>query len=519
MATPPTFEAEYEVADWTVSTTPRTVTPTTNSGDKLVVAAVTADELTQLTSPPTGNSLTYTLAQSITLTDWCQAYGWTAPDDTGGAGWTLSVSETGSGAPPWGFTALRFSGSDGFGASAKTNVDGAAPSLDITTQQDNSAIVVMVGDWNAVDGSSRTWRTVNGITPTAANSLERVYARDAVNYTVYVAYYSDAGTAGTKTVGLSAPTGQKYSIIAIEVKGTASGGGPAAPPVLSFRPGKTWRRRYKHRQQLFASPPAVTDVTVNAEDAEFTFLAQDAVAAVGVNADPVALTIAGQDAVAGVGANGDVAAISLVANDATAAVSVNAECATWTLAGNDATAAVGANAENALWTLTGQDAVPALGANAGAVALTLAAQDATAAIGANAEFAPINLVANDATVQVSGSINAPAECATWTLAAADATAAVSPNADVAQVTLTTNDAAIGIGVPADLATLLFTAQAVATAPPLIAYVEVIGGSTAGTIGVGSTSGTLEGGSTSTAIGGSSTGGQVEGTTTPAGLLS
>ena len=133
MATPPVFEAEYEVASWTVSTTPRTVSPTTNIGDKLVVAAVTADQLTQLTSPPTGNSLTYTLAQSIEAASSCQVYGWTAPDNTGGAGWTLSVSETGSGAPPWGFTVPRFSASEGFGASAKTGPTSGAPSLDITT--------------------------------------------------------------------------------------------------------------------------------------------------------------------------------------------------------------------------------------------------------------------------------------------------------------------------------------------------------------------------------------------------
>ena len=263
MATPPTFQSEYEVPDWSLSTTPRTVTPTTAAGDLLVVAAVTADQLTQLTSPPTGNSLTYTLAQSITVASSCQVYGWTATDATGGTGWTLSVSETGTGAPPWGFNALRFSGSDGFGASAKTGPTAGAASLNITTTQDNSAVVVMIGDWAAVDGASRTWLTVNGTAPSAANGFEKTYFRDTVNYGVYIAYYPDVGTAGTKTVGLSAPTGQTYSMVAIEVKGAAGAatGGTPSPA----QPGRTWLRRFRKRQiqpsvQAAAAPVTTQDL-------------------------------------------------------------------------------------------------------------------------------------------------------------------------------------------------------------------------------------------------------------------
>jgi hypothetical protein len=91
-----------------------------------------------------------------------------------------------------------------------------APSLSITTTQDNSAIVVANGDWNATDGASRTWRTAG------SSATENTYFRDSTRYTAYGAYHADAGTAGGKTVGLSAPGGQKYSIIAVEVKGTAA---------------------------------------------------------------------------------------------------------------------------------------------------------------------------------------------------------------------------------------------------------------------------------------------------------
>ena len=230
MATPPTFVAEYEASSWLNNTTPKTVTPTTVVGDVLVVVGNTEDEAVTLTTP-TGNSLTYTLQQSVTVTDFTATYLWTAPDNTGGTGWTLSVSRAGS-ALEFGFTVARFSGSDGVGASSKTNVTSGAPSLDITTQQDNSAIVVISGDWSAQDGASRTWRTVNGTTPTAGNGFELVYARSAITHAVYVAYYPDAGTAGTKTVGLSAPGSQKYAILAVEIKGAAAP--PPPGPALQF---------------------------------------------------------------------------------------------------------------------------------------------------------------------------------------------------------------------------------------------------------------------------------------------
>ncbi len=113
------------------------------------------------------------------------------------------------------------------GASAKTNVAGpAAPTLDLTTTQDNSAVVVANGDWDAVDGASRTWRTVDG------TLTEEAYQLVASEYTVYGGYHADSGAIATNAVGLTAPSTQKYSIIAMEVKGPAS----AVPSVASWDP-------------------------------------------------------------------------------------------------------------------------------------------------------------------------------------------------------------------------------------------------------------------------------------------
>jgi hypothetical protein len=98
-----------------------------------------------------------------------------------------------------------------------------APSLNLATTQADSAIVVANADWFALDGSSRTWRTGAG-PPT-----ELSYARGSASYTVYAARHANAGAAGSKTVGLSAPGGQKYSLAAVEIKGSSP-----APPTASF---------------------------------------------------------------------------------------------------------------------------------------------------------------------------------------------------------------------------------------------------------------------------------------------
>lgn len=228
MATPPVFAAEYEGANWNTTTHPKTAAVDLAPGDVLVVCgAAEADGL--VISTPTGGGLTYTPDETVVVTNYAAIYTWTVAS-TSGQTYTLSL-DTNNFSLFWGFNAVRFSGSNGAGGSAQAHVLSGAPTLNLTTTGDNSALVCIVADFNAVDGTSRTWRTVNGITPTAGNGYELTYFRDASAYTVYVAYYPDAGLIGTCTVGLSAPTGQKYSIAVIEVLATDApgpGGSPTA---------------------------------------------------------------------------------------------------------------------------------------------------------------------------------------------------------------------------------------------------------------------------------------------------
>ena len=112
----------------------------------------------------------------------------------------------------------------------------------MTTTGDHSAICLIVLDANAVSGTSRTWLTVNGFTPSAGNGLELGYTLVSGTYGIYIAYWPDAGLAGTKTVGLSAPAGMTYTAVATEILGSASAPSNTAalPAVLSVSAHPPW---------------------------------------------------------------------------------------------------------------------------------------------------------------------------------------------------------------------------------------------------------------------------------------
>jgi hypothetical protein len=212
------------------TTSPKSVTVSWLAGDVIVWTGQcegynTSGDNVVLT--PTATGLTFAEQQAVAVSDYGYVRVMTAVAAGSGSSVSVSTEKTGNNSGynmAWGASVKVWRGSDGVGASSKTNVSSGAPSLDLTTTQVNSAVQVANNDWNATDGASRTWRTVNSVTPTSGNGLETNYFRDAARYTTYAAYYDDVGTAGTKTVGLSAPSGQKYSIVAIEIKGTAGGG-------------------------------------------------------------------------------------------------------------------------------------------------------------------------------------------------------------------------------------------------------------------------------------------------------
>lgn len=208
--TAPAFVGEHEVSSWSTTTSTKSTSSfSVQTGDVLVAYGLSEDS--GITESVSGGSLTWTQRQADLTANYGAAYVWTA---TATSNTTITVTFTRTaGSNRYGGNVLQFRGSSGIGASAATHNSGA-PSLALTTTEAHSAIVVASVDWNAVDGSARTWRT-------GAGSLtEQTYFYVSGQYTGYGGYHADAGSAGAKTVGLSAPSGQKYATVAIEVKGT-----------------------------------------------------------------------------------------------------------------------------------------------------------------------------------------------------------------------------------------------------------------------------------------------------------
>ena len=229
----PTFVAQYATA-FNSNTTPKTAMSAVaiSSGDVLVIGG--AEESADNVS---GYAPTFTENGSASLANSTENSS-VLYSPVSAATYTASASENititavkGTNAATGGYfgaNVARFSGSSGVGA-IQTGSGSGSPSISITTTQANSAIVVIFADWNATTGTQTF--TSNGGAGSPASLTG--YAGDGVHYGVAIAYYANAGTAGSKTVGMSAPTGQKWRGIAIEVKGTAASAASAPPDHFS----------------------------------------------------------------------------------------------------------------------------------------------------------------------------------------------------------------------------------------------------------------------------------------------
>jgi hypothetical protein len=231
----PTFVTKYE-STWNSTVAQATASVTVNANDLLIVFCVGAtwtdsgdDILT-----PFGGGLTYNLLQQVRIGAEVTVGVWDAFCDSPQT-FTLTTGRdpAHNSANVHGSCTMQFAASAGSGASQITAANTGAPLNALTTVGDNSAVALFAGDWNAVDGSTRTWRTVGGVTPTAGNGYELSYAFVSGQYTLYGAWWPDVGLAGSSNFGLSAPAGQKYQAVAVEIR--ASEAASAHLPVGSRR--------------------------------------------------------------------------------------------------------------------------------------------------------------------------------------------------------------------------------------------------------------------------------------------
>lgn len=219
----PAFILEAETA-FNTATTPK-VTAAFNvlQGDVLVAYSITDFNGTTVAISNSGVALAWVLKESVVVTNFCWVGLWTHVVEQSRA--TVTVTFTATGGGFFGGNVLLIRGSAGVGASSQTNGSGA-PSLNLATTRADSLIVVANGDFSASSGA-RTWRAGAGAL------TETTYDTNA-NMTAYGGYHASAGAAGTYVVGLTLPTPQTFSIVAVEVFGLE--------PPITLRP---WRMRYR----------------------------------------------------------------------------------------------------------------------------------------------------------------------------------------------------------------------------------------------------------------------------------
>lgn len=217
----PTFVASgLGASSWSTTTTPKTASVTTQVGDVLVVLASHGTPATVINTPTGGTSLSWTLQKSFTGAGAPSMYVWTATATTAET-FTLSVGRAAT-TDAWSFRFYQFRGSGGVGASVITAAHTTgAPSQALTTTGANSAVMCLVGDFNESTVTTRTWRTINSITPTAANTLEKDAVLVSGTASWLSAYWNDAGATGSKTLGLTTQTGADYSMASIEILGAS----------------------------------------------------------------------------------------------------------------------------------------------------------------------------------------------------------------------------------------------------------------------------------------------------------
>lgn len=203
------FVAEYESATW-FSEDAAAATVTCVEGDVLVAGAVCGNQLRVLGI--SGGGLTWVQRGVVSAATRCSIAQWTAVVGAGQGG-TFAVTATFSGDGAGGLGVRRYDQIAAIGADAVGNAAGpAAPALVITTTAANSIVDVIAGDHATVDGAARAWRTAD-----AGALVEDTYWRTNFENASYAGHHPDAGSAGAKTVGLTAPANTRYSIAAVEL--------------------------------------------------------------------------------------------------------------------------------------------------------------------------------------------------------------------------------------------------------------------------------------------------------------
>lgn len=220
MPTPPTHVLDIAPSSGNFSTSGATKTSAVfnvQAGDAITLYASSGHNSLKFANLPVASGGSITWTPRITAEpggSFSQMRGWSGAVGATANGITVSVSPSAGSGLEWGFTGMLWRSHGGIGNVVSENVNSEAPAIDIVCSA-NSAVDYHNVDWQALDGSARVWRTVNGQAIT-----ESFYYQNPNFHGIYDGYRLDVGAAGSKTFGLTAPTGQRPTHGAIEVLGT-----------------------------------------------------------------------------------------------------------------------------------------------------------------------------------------------------------------------------------------------------------------------------------------------------------
>lgn len=210
----PTLLASYEV-DSAASNLTSLVTPsfTPSNGEVIVVKAV-AENNNCVPGTPTGGSQTYTSRASSAASSNVAAAIFTAVVASSPGSMTITVPWTGTAkwhsmvVERWGSAQLA-----GTPATNSTKTGSGAPSATVTTVAANSIVTTLDGDWNANAPGTPAYRS--------SATQDGLHNKSTGNYVAYY-FYQSAASAGSQTIGMTAPTGQAWTLLGIEVQAGAS---------------------------------------------------------------------------------------------------------------------------------------------------------------------------------------------------------------------------------------------------------------------------------------------------------
>lgn len=183
------------------------------AGDVLVAGGMSGTGSTSAPFTITDSmGLTWTKRAEVTQTPSVNyAVLWTAVVQTTGTV-SYQINRPASG-PNWRGFCQVWRGVSGIGAANTGQASGGEPTTTLTTSA-NSSIVIASSDNTAIDASTTyNTATAGAFTPGTNYPIVSLFS-----YAFYAGYYADVGAAGSKTVGITYPNAQNYSIVAVELE-------------------------------------------------------------------------------------------------------------------------------------------------------------------------------------------------------------------------------------------------------------------------------------------------------------